>query len=82
MSDEIATDVVTHMCPPIGSHLMPCCGIPIGERLGDRVTLDLELVSCWFRHDLAAAEADLKAGRVKTLEQLQTAHCSKTHCRN
>ena len=38
---------VTHRCPPIGSHVMPCCGHqPIEMPLWHRLTLDPEMVTC------------------------------------
>lgn len=41
-----AVNEVTHRCPPTGSNRMPCCGLPPGERLGDRMTVHDDMVTC------------------------------------
>lgn len=37
---------VVHRCPMDDSNLMPCCGLPPGERILDRMTIDDALVTC------------------------------------
>ena len=38
---------VTHLCPPDGEFLMPCCGLtPFEASRTDRITLDPALVTC------------------------------------
>jgi hypothetical protein len=37
----------THMCPPVGVYLTPCCGkTPFELPKGDRLTLDADDVTC------------------------------------
>ena len=57
---------VTHMTPPAGSGVMPCCGLPPFERRNDRITNDPELVTCGVA-DLDAADAELAAGETVPL---------------
>lgn len=56
---------ITHMTPPKGSGVMPCCGLPPFERRNDRMTLDPDLVTCGA--DFAAADAELAAGKTRPL---------------
>lgn len=45
--DAPANDTaVVHQCPPTGSGTMPCCGRLPFDRMSDRMTLDLDLVTC------------------------------------
>lgn len=37
---------VVHLCPFPGSGEMPCCGLPPFERRGQRMTVDVRLVTC------------------------------------
>lgn len=53
-SDGIPTDVLVeaelnvpvHRCPLPGEGIMPCCGLPPGDRLGHRMTTDDAQVTC------------------------------------
>lgn len=38
--------VTVHCCPLPGSGVMPCCGLPPGERLADRMTVNVGEVTC------------------------------------
>lgn len=35
-----------HRCPPEGSGVMPCCGVPAFEKRSERITNDPALVTC------------------------------------
>lgn len=38
---------VTHLAPPIGSHVLPCCNLPVGAvPRWHRLTLKPETVTC------------------------------------
>ena len=45
----------THLCPPNGHGVMPCCGRVPFEVMSDRMTLDIALVTCDRRPEVVAA---------------------------
>lgn len=45
VSVEVRESVI-HRCPRSGEWVMPCCGLPPGERLGDRMTARDDMVTC------------------------------------
>lgn len=57
---SIARLHITHQCPPAGPGIMPCCGqTPFEVPRTNRITVDLDLVTCGIPIDMPVDKGDL-----------------------